>query len=210
MKIKLLALLILTGYICFAQKIPINKYGTLIEYDSFKNRLNLGKPNSFSINYNHINYMNAFYGEAIKNGDITFVAGGSLDYRKQLSKQFIIDCGFLYNLLNLPDMILQNYGFEISGGLILMPFTLKLTSVFQPYIAWGYQFTGIYVFSSENAKVVETLKDTSVDTSAPIWKAGMMLNVTKTMFLNVYYKQSFTTTKDRNFNSWSAGLGFRY
>lgn len=210
MKLSLLALLFLFGPICSAQEIPTNKYDTSIEYGSFKNRLNNGKHNGFAINYSHTNYLNGVYGEAVKNGDVSYVAGASLFYRRQFSKQFIFDGEIFYNLLKYQDMVLDNYGFELSGGIILIPFTLRLTSVLQPYASLGYQLSAMEIMSSENAKVVETLKNKTTDTSAPLWKAGMMINVTKTLFLNVQYKQSFTTNKDRDFNAWSAGLGFRF
>ncbi|MEI6138526.1 MAG: outer membrane beta-barrel protein [Mariniphaga sp.] len=210
MKIRLIALLFLIGPICLAQEIPANKYKSSIDYGSYTHRLNSGKPNSFAINFNHTNYLNAFYGEAVKRGDVSFVAGASLFYRRQFLKQMFIDSEIFCNLLEYPEITFVNYGLEITGGIILIPFTLKLTSVLQPYAAFGYQTSAMRITSSENAKVLETLKDKTTDTSAPLWKAGIMINLTKTLFLNVQYKQSFTTNKDRDFNAWSAGLGFRF
>jgi hypothetical protein len=210
MKIRLLALLFLIGPICFAQEIPVNKYVPLTNYGSFRNRLNIKKPNSFAISYNHTNYLNASYGESVKRGDVSFVAGASLFYRRQFFKQMIIDSEIFCNLLEYPEITFVNYGLEITGGIILIPFTLKLTSALQPYAAFGYQSSEMRIVTSENAKVASTLKEKTTDTSAPLWKAGMMVNLTKTLFLNVQYKQSFTTNKDRDFNAWSAGLGFRF
>jgi len=209
-KLRLFIFLFLSSSFCFSQEIPCNKYDSRISYRTYKNKLDRDKPKMFTLSYNHTNYLNDFYGEAIESGDLKYSFGASLFYRRQIAKQFIIDGEIFYNQIKSTDMVLENFGFEIDGGIILMPFTLKITSILQPYISFGYQSSAMDVLSSENAAIVSTLKGKTVNTSAPVWKTGIMINVSKAMFMNFQYKQSFSTSKDRDFNAWSTGLGLRY
>lgn len=194
----------------FSQEVPVNKYDTSISYLTFKNKLVNGKTNLFGFNYNKTNYLNSFYGTEVENGNIKYQFGVSLYYRKRVAKQFIIDAEVFYNLLKSHELTISNYGGDISFGIVLIPFSLKLTTVLQPYLSIGYQQSLMNIEGSTSDALVKDYKEKTTDTSAPIWKAGMMIHISKSIFFNAQYMQSLSSKNDRDFNSWSAGIGIKY
>lgn len=194
----------------FSQEIPVNKYDTSISYKSFKNNLAKDKSNLFGFNYNKTNYLNSFYGSEVEKGNIKYQFGGSIFYRKRISKQFIIDAEGFYNLLKVQELTLSNYGGDLSIGVVLIPFSLKLTSVLQPYAMVGFQQSLLNIEGSTSAELVKDYEGKTTNTSAPIWKAGLMIHVSNSIFFNAQFKQSLSSEKDRNFSGWSAGIGLKY
>jgi len=193
----------------YSQEIPENKYDTSVSYSSYREKLDNSRHSLYGLSYNKTNYLNAVYGNELQNGNIKYLYGFSLYYRNQIGKQFILDLEGFYNLLQLPNEKVNNYGGELSAGIILIPFSLKLTSIIQPYALVGFQQSLMSIESSTNEEIMKDLKDKTTNTSAPIWKAGIMIHFSKSIFLNAQYKQSISAANERNFNSWSAGIGYR-
>ena len=195
---------------CFSQEIPVNKYDKSVNYKSFVENLNKVEHNYILIlGYNQMQFLNSTTGLKVENGDIAFQYGLEAMIRKIIKKQFFIDVAYSYNVFKADVYTVANQGGEISAGVILIPFSKKLTAVFQPYAAIGYQGTLLKLMESPDEKFKKDQEDKATTTSAPIWKFGMMINLSKSFFINAQYKQSITSNLDRNFNCWGASLGFK-
>lgn len=204
-------LMVLLCYQGFSQNVPVNQYDTSKQYSTFREHLSKNfQDRAVGLNYYVPTFLNGVYGEQAQNGDINFQYGASLTIRWVFAKQILVDADFFYSVFKSGESNFGYYGGDVSMGVILIPFTLKLTSVLQPYASLGYQFSLIGLESSNNSAITEDLKGKSTDTSAPIWKGGLMIHVSKSIYFNGEYKQSFSSSKNRDFNSWSAGIGYKF
>lgn len=211
MKIKISLLLGLFFVQSFSQEIPVEKYDTNVIYQSYMDQIApKQKYNSFYLGYSNKSFLNNYYGELVEDGKIKFSYGIGLGYRKNVEKMILFDVNAHFHQINNEDLKLYNYGGEFAAGIILMPFTLKLTSYVQPYAMIGYDYSIIGILGSTSSELVEGYKDKTTDVSAVIWKTGLMVNVSPVFFINGEYKQSISSKSDRNFNNWFFGFGLRY
>lgn len=211
MKIKNSLFLVLLSVSGYSQEIPVQKYDTKVTYNSYINNIvQKQKTNSFYLGYSNKSFLNAYYGQLVEDKEIKFSYGATIGYRKNFAKMIIADVNAHFHQLTNEELKLANYGGEIAAGIILLPFTLKLTTYIQPYAMAGYHYSVIGIMGSTSSELVENYKEKTTDVSAPVWKTGLLINVSPTLFINGEYKQSFASKNDRNFNNWFFGLGLRY
>lgn len=204
-------LLLIIGFSVNAQEIPVKKYDTNVTYQSYIDKIvPTQRKNSFFVGYSSKSFLNAHYGELVEEQKIKSSYGVAIGYRKNIQKMILLDLNAHFHQITNEELKLSNYGGEIAAGLILLPFTLKMTSYVQPYAMIGYQYSAIGIMGSTSAVMVEDFKEKTTDVSAPIWKTGLMVNITPIFFINGEYKQSFSSKNDRNFNNWFFGFGLRY
>lgn len=200
----------------WCQEIPENKYETSIKYKSHRKQLTEENKNGkikihrLGLLYSNTTFHNSTFGQSLQSGTISNTLGANLNYKVQMAKQIIGDVDILFQYLPSEDYKFYQVGLEPSIGFILIPFSYKLTKYFQPYATVGYQVSYIKLMSASNPAIFDAEKDKTTNTSSPIWKAGLIVNLGNTLYLNAHYKQSFLANQGRDFGSWGAGFGFRF
>lgn len=210
--------LLLSTFDLFSQEIPENKYDASIKYNTHRDQLvdvyskqgGKTKVHRLGLLYSNTTFHNSTFGQSLQSGSISNTLGANLNYKVQMAKQIIGDVDVLFQYLPSEDYKFYQVGIEPSIGLILIPFSYKLTKYIQPYATIGYQLSGIRLFSATNPAIYDAEKDKATNTSSPIWKAGLMVNLGNTFYINAQYKQSFLANEGRDFGSWGSGFGFRF
>lgn len=154
---------------------------------------------SFEYAYQHSNLYTAKFKENIENGLLEHGYGDTYTVRHNIYPVIIDLSGFISRYKdNIKNKNIRFQGAEITGGLNL-PF---LPNYFlNPNLSIGYQFSNF-----KN-------KESSINTSQPIWKFGIrpfkiILKRAGNLYIKGEYKQSLENNKNYTFNQLSVGLGF--
>ncbi|MFN5848368.1 MAG: hypothetical protein ACK5UE_08780 [Chitinophagales bacterium] len=213
MKLLKTTVFLVISNIAISQDIPQNKYDIIHYKDYTEELLSNGDDNKIhriGLQYDRTTFFNPTFGTSIQNGTLSNTIGGSINYKLQITRQFVVDADVFFHYLPATDYTYYQIGGEASAGIILIPFTLKLTRILQPYATLGYQYSHIALLSATSQVIYDAEKGKTVSTSAPIWKAGLLINLGKSVYFNAQYKQSFIADEGKAFGSWGAGIGLRF
>lgn len=170
------------------------------------------------LGYERMNFLNPVFQRNLKAGDLERGPGYYFNFRVLLYPLSLdvnrFNTDFRSSYFTAGDE--ENPVFHQRGWEYLLSaypmFYGKMARIFAPYIGAGYQFSHLCVNCEQNYLVEEdrTKMYYNARTSAPVWKAGLLIRLGKVLYLEGEYKQTFPLKDRFSTGTWRVGAGVQF
>ncbi|MBK6904882.1 MAG: hypothetical protein IPH04_19260 [Saprospirales bacterium] len=204
-----------------SMKLPVQKYSSGHTLEDFFQEI--GEEENFkklSLFYGvqPTFFLNPRFFDQIKNEEVK-IKYGHVGGVKYMFYPFIADLNYFETFFQSDEIgvlvsdtaSVRHRGFEGSLSVVILPTTFRLTRHVMPNIGAGYQSSQLAIF--KNDKIISSNKAenllSSTNTSALIWRFGIIWNLGTKVFLSTDYKQSLMLNHEKAFHQFSLSLGIR-
>jgi len=198
-------------------ELPVNKYKDGHVLDDFISMPRKAlKGVSISLGYQKSQFLNSQFGTLTEKGLLKQNYGWTLNFCK-IIYPIIIDANVFLTSYNNKTSA-NNYptfyqGFDGSISTALLPLIYKFSKTWIPYFGVGYTFSELFEIDKEDYILIFTNRKkifSIVNLTQPIWKTGIMINVSSKFLLDFDYKQSIKlNNNEKALNQFSISMGYR-
>jgi len=173
--------------------------------------------NGIGIGNQSLSFFNSTFYNNVDEGVIKSKGGFEIPLFYNFSP-VMVDFAYFYNYFDVTDASFYPNYIDKSVGMggcefflsyaPLLPDFGKASEIIVPYVGLGYLTSSIKVKSKDGVSEDDKAKTVaSLGVNSPMWKAGVLLLVTRGFFIRGEYKQSLSIGKPEALSRWSICAG---